>query len=97
MRPHTPVSAACWTCLVFASVTTNVHAQGTPISTKDQKILASDGVTGDQRGAVGTSAIWDDLLIIGAPWVDGPGGVDSGTAYIFRYDGSAWIEDAKSR
>ncbi len=68
-------------------------AQGTPIFTEDQKILASDGAAGDQLGySVGVS---DDLLIVSAYLTDGPGGVDSGAAYILRFDNSEWVEEAK--
>jgi hypothetical protein len=70
-------------------------ADETPIFTEDQKILASDGAAGDNFGRIGPSGIHGDNFIIGAPRVDGPGGTDSGAAYIFRFDGSEWIEEAK--
>jgi hypothetical protein len=70
-------------------------ADETPIFTEDQKILASDGVAGDRLGRIGTSGIWENLLIIGASGVDGPGGVESGAAYIYRFNGSEWIEEVK--
>ncbi len=95
MRPHTPVAAACWICLALAAATPNVRAQGTPIFTEDQKILASDGEAGDYLGRMSTSAIHDDLLILGAPREDGPGGTDSGAAYIFRFNGIGWVQEAK--
>jgi hypothetical protein len=32
--------------------------------------------------------------VVGARW-DDDYGVDSGAAYVFRYDGTAWVEEAK--
>jgi hypothetical protein len=70
-------------------------ADETPIFTEDQKILASDGAAGDNFGLIGPSGIHGDKFIIGAPRFDGPGGTDSGAAYIFGFDGSEWVEEAK--
>ncbi|MCH7701135.1 MAG: hypothetical protein IID37_05565 [Planctomycetes bacterium] len=53
------------------------------------KIAGSNGHSGD---AFGTAvALVGDLLVVGAPLdVDG-----WGSAYIFRYDGSSWIQEQK--
>jgi hypothetical protein len=39
-------------------------------------------------------AIDGDTAIVGADLHDGPGGVDQGAAYIFRWSGSGWTEEA---
>jgi len=59
---------------------------------QETKLTASDGMTLDKFG-------WDvslsnDVLIVGAKWNDTIA-ADSGASYIFRYDGTAWNEEAK--
>ena len=56
------------------------------------KLLASDGAEGDGFGD--SVDICGDTAIIGASGHDGNGD-NSGAAYVFRYDGSAWIEEVK--
>lgn len=59
---------------------------------EEAKLLASDGATADHFGqAVAISA---DVALIGAPDRD-ENGLNSGSAYVFRLDGAAWVEDAK--
>lgn len=59
---------------------------------EEAKLLPSDGASGDQFGrAVSVSG---DIALVGAPNDDDNGSV-SGSAYVFRYEGSAWIEEAK--
>ena len=56
------------------------------------KLTASDAAEGDIFGqAVSLSG---DYAIAGA-WGDDDNGANSGAAYIFRREGSAWIEEAK--
>ena len=58
------------------------------------KLLASDGAAEDRFGC--SVAIWGDTAIIGAYWDDdNDKGPNSGSAYIFRYNGSNWVEEAK--
>ncbi len=53
------------------------------------KLLASDGVT---RDALGEEVdICGDVIIAGAKW-DDDADSNSGSAYIFRYNGSSWDE-----
>jgi hypothetical protein len=87
--------ALCIAILMTVMWVLPAAADETPIFTEDQKILASDGAAGDNFGQIGPSGIHGDLLVLGAPRVDGPGGTDSGAAYIFRFDGSEWVEEAK--
>ena len=59
---------------------------------EEAKLLASDGAVGDYFGySVSTSG---DVAVIGA-YNDTPFGDDSGSAFIFHYDGTSWIEEAK--
>lgn len=54
------------------------------------KLIVSDGAPGDQFGW--SIAILDDTMVVGA-WNDDDQGTDSGSAYIFREDGSGrWCQ-----
>jgi hypothetical protein len=57
-----------------------------------QKLTASDGATGDDFGY--SVSISGDYAIIGA-YLDDDKGADSGSAYIFKYDGATWVQQAK--
>ena len=57
-----------------------------------QKLHASDGVRGDEFGT--TLAMSGDYAIVGAPRKDDAGN-NSGAAYIFTRQGTAWVEQAK--
>ncbi|UCD74431.1 MAG: hypothetical protein JSV91_11645 [Phycisphaerales bacterium] len=59
---------------------------------EEAKLLASDGAAGDDFGV--SVAADADVIIVGADW-DDDNGTDSGSAYVYRYDGSAWVEEAK--
>jgi len=59
---------------------------------EEAKLLASDGAFGDQFGV--SVSIDGDAIVVGA-FEDNDNGVDSGSAYVFRYDGSDWVEEAK--
>ncbi len=56
------------------------------------KLSASDGATGDEFGL--SVSIRGDRCIVGA-WKNDYNGVDSGSAYIFEFNGTDWIEQAK--
>ncbi len=56
------------------------------------KLLASDGAPEDYFG--NSVSINGDYAIVGAEW-DDDHGRNSGSAYIFYYNGSVWIEQAK--
>ncbi|MFH1108264.1 MAG: FG-GAP repeat protein [Planctomycetota bacterium] len=60
-----------------------------------QKLLASDGASGDQFSAERSLCISDDLLVVGATPNDNANGADAGAAYVFRFSGSTWGEEAK--
>ena len=57
-----------------------------------QKLTASDAAGGDQFGT--TLAMSGDYVIVGAPRKDGVGR-NSGAAYVFRRQGTEWVEQAK--
>ena len=58
----------------------------------EQVLTASDGATDDMFGtSVAVASPW---IVVGA-WEDDDQGNQSGSAYVFRYDGSTWTEVAK--
>ncbi len=57
-----------------------------------QKLLASDGAAGDYFGR--SVSISGDYAIVGASYDDDKG-YNSGSAYIFRWDGTAWSQQQK--
>lgn len=60
--------------------------------TQEQKLTASDGVDGDQFGS--SAAISSDVVVVGARW-DDDNGSNSGSAYVYRFDGASWTEEQK--
>lgn len=58
-----------------------------------EKLLAPDGGAYDDFG-YSVSAL-DDFAIAGAYGDDGVGGIDSGSAYVFRRSGSDWVFEQK--
>ncbi len=59
---------------------------------EEAKLVAADGETYD---AFGTGvAIDGDVILIGA-WWDSDNGSSAGAAYVFRYDGTSWNQQAK--
>jgi hypothetical protein len=61
---------------------------------EEAKILPSDGAARADFG--GSVAIAGETVIIGAEGDDGAA-PDSGSAYVYRFDGSEWVEHAKLR
>ena len=59
---------------------------------EEAKLVPSDGATNDQFGI--SVSISGDNVIIGAS-LDDDNGTNSGSAYIFKFDGNSWIEDIK--
>ena len=61
---------------------------------EDQIMLPLDGAAGDEFGF--SIAVSGDVAIVGAPYADLPPNItDAGAAYIFRFDGSEWVEEIK--
>jgi hypothetical protein len=59
---------------------------------EEAKLLASDGASNDSFGF--SVAVSGNLALIGAVY-DDDNGSNSGSAYIFRFDGKVWQEEAK--
>jgi hypothetical protein len=59
---------------------------------EEGKLLAVDGLTGDQFGR--SVGICGDLAVVGAPGND-ERGADAGAVYVFRFEGSEWAQEAK--
>lgn len=59
---------------------------------EEAKLTASDDAAGDRFGS--SVSVTGDMVAIGA-FLDDDIAVDSGSAYVFRFDGAAWIEEAK--
>lgn len=62
------------------------------IWTPQAKLTAADGQTYDNFGY--SVSISGDYALVGA-WGDNDGGNDSGAGYIFKRNGSTWLQDAK--
>jgi hypothetical protein len=60
--------------------------------TQEAKIFASDSSSADQFG--NSVAIHGDTLVVGAPTADIIGS-NEGAAYVFVYNGAAWVQQAK--
>jgi hypothetical protein len=58
----------------------------------EQKLLPSDPASNDQFGR----GVWisGDDMVIGA-WKDDDGGSNTGSAYVFHYNGSSWVQVQK--
>ena len=61
---------------------------------EEQKLTASDGAAVDQFGV--SVAVSGDVCVVGAFSDDGlAGNDDSGSAYVYRFNGSTWVEEQK--
>jgi hypothetical protein len=59
---------------------------------QQQKLVAADGAFNDEFGS--SVSISGDYAIVGA-FLDDDKGIDSGSAYIFKREGAAWLQQAK--
>ena len=59
---------------------------------EEAKLMASDAAAGDRFGF--GAAVSGDAIVVGA-WQDDDHGEDCGAAYVFRHNGSTWVEEAK--
>ena len=75
------------TCLTVCVLSCAAIAQ-TPVN-EDYKLLASDGANGDEFGR--SVAVDGDTVVVGADG-DDDNGSNSGSAYVYRFDGTDWIE-----
>ncbi|MEK7711390.1 MAG: FG-GAP repeat protein [Planctomycetota bacterium] len=59
---------------------------------EEQKLLASDGANYDLFGC--SVSVSSDVGVVGAAW-DDDNGTNSGSAYVFRWNGSSWVQEQK--
>ncbi len=60
--------------------------------THEGQLFPPDGQEGDSFGM--SIHAWEGLFVVGADG-DDDNGRDSGSAYVFRYDGAAWVQETK--
>ncbi len=60
---------------------------------QEQKLTASDGASNDYFGS--SVSVSGDRAIVGARWDDCPAGGHCGSAYVYRYDGTTWVQEQK--
>jgi len=60
---------------------------------EEAKLIASDGTNGDQFGK--SVSISGNAVLVGAWLYNGPSGSNTGSAYVYRYDGSNWIQESQ--
>ncbi len=81
-----------WVALVMAGSLGHVGLAQTPLRTEDAKLIPSDGAESDSFGS--SVAIDGNVAVIGSHG-DDDGGTNTGAAYVFRFDGVSWNEEAK--
>jgi hypothetical protein len=59
---------------------------------EEQKLLSSDLGFSDNLGA--NVSLCGDVAVLSASY-ESEGGSDAGAAYVFRYDGTTWVEESK--
>ncbi|MBI4199031.1 MAG: FG-GAP repeat protein [Chloroflexi bacterium] len=69
-----------------------VYRRSGGVWTQEAKLTASDGADGDELGI--SVAIFGNTLVAGAAWSDARG-ADSGAVYVYRWNGSGWVQEAK--
>jgi hypothetical protein len=79
------------TCVIQATLATSLVAAGLD-NDADFKITASDGESQDEFGT--SVAVSGDVAIVGAPNED-TNGSNAGAAYIYRFNGSSWVQEDK--
>ena len=68
-------------------------AQAAAQSTEEQKLTASDAAANDSFGA--SVSVSGDTAIVGAWQDDCAMGANCGAAYVYRFDGTSWVEQQK--
>ena len=69
-----------------------VYARSGTSWSQQAKLTASDAAAGDRFGT--SVAISGTTIVVGAALND-DAGFHSGSAYVFTWDGSSWVEQAK--
>ncbi|MCH7591250.1 MAG: FG-GAP repeat protein [Planctomycetes bacterium] len=60
---------------------------------EQQQLVASDANTGDDFGH--SVSVSGDTVVVGAQRADCSAGVDCGAAYVFRFNGTSWIQEQR--
>lgn len=60
---------------------------------EEEKLIASDPAAYDRFGS--SVSVYGDAALVGAFWVDCAAGFGCGAAYVYRFNGSNWIEEQK--
>lgn len=60
---------------------------------EEAKLTASDEVKGDYFGR--SVSVSGDVIVVGAFYDQVEGKIQAGSAYVFRFDGANWVEEAK--
>ncbi len=68
-------------------------AQAPAQCTEQQKLTASDREAGDMFGV--SVSVSGDTAVVGAFADDCAAGIRCGSAYVFRFDGTSWVEEQK--
>ena len=79
--------------MLLAGAFGNIVGSG-PGSLLGNKLTASDGATNDWFGYSVSISSDGTTALIGA-YYDDDKGANSGSAYVFKYNGTAWIQQAK--
>ena len=91
MRFLLRIVSVCPIVGIVFSVTPLRIAHGQCQAFESAKLTASNA---DPQDTFGTSVSMDgNVVVVGAPSGDAPNMELSGTAYVFRFDGSNWIEE----
>ena len=72
------------TCIICSAVSAD-----TPVVYEDFKLVADDGESGDEFGW--SVSMNNGTALVGV-YEDDDNGGNSGSAYIYRFDGSSWVE-----
>ncbi|CAD7846986.1 MAG: hypothetical protein [Olavius algarvensis Delta 4 endosymbiont] len=78
--------------LIFGSLAVNNAVAVDPFVISEAKLTANDAASDDRFGY--SVSISGDTAVVGA-YGDDDAGSGSGSAYVFRYDGTAWVQEAK--
>ncbi len=82
-----------WTLGFFLLWTASARAGLPPTTCELQKLTASDKAPDDLFGV--SVSHFGDRTIVGAHLDDCPAGIDCGSAYVYRYDGTTWVHEQK--
>ncbi len=86
---HCRIEKKCLVLFIIMAMCVVLAGSGYATDYTETKLTASDGSASDRFGY--SVAIDDDVVIVGA-YTDDDMGDDSGSAYIYQWDGTSWNE-----